>query len=68
MHFQRQKFIFLVVTLLTEITTKDISRATFYRDRVRLENVAQGWKNGPLDILSIDSPWYAKNRDISLRF
>ena len=32
------------------------------------KNVAQGWKNGPLDISSRDNLWYAKNRDISLRF
>ena len=30
--------------------------------------MAQGWKNGSLDISSRDNLWYAKNRDISVRF
>ena len=30
--------------------------------------MAKGRKNGPLDISSRDNLWYAKNRDISLRF
>ena len=41
---------------------------TIGKQKSSLKNVAQGWKNGPLNISSRDNLWYAKNRDISLRF
>ena len=46
----------------------DVLWATLYRDQVRLKNMAQRWKNGPLDISSGDNLWYANNRDMSVRF